>query len=64
MIYVVTDLNDCWLRQVVLLFFCREKREQELEFFLKKKYNRLGGRFDTKVNSLNNLKTDPGLVLK
>ncbi|XP_077978067.1 cilia- and flagella-associated protein 221-like [Glandiceps talaboti] len=42
----------------------REKRERELEMFLKKRYNRLGDRVESKVTHMENLTTDPALVLK
>lgn len=44
--------------------FCREKREEEIEFFMMKKYNKLGGKIQTKTTQLDNLITDPKLVLK
>ena len=47
----------CWL-------FFREMRERELEYFLKKKYNKLGSKFISRVKTLDNLKTDPNLILK
>lgn len=42
----------------------REKREEELEFFMNKKYNRLGTKLQNRTNNLNSLITDPNLVLK
>ncbi|XP_071157794.1 cilia- and flagella-associated protein 221-like isoform X2 [Mytilus edulis] len=42
----------------------REKREEEIEFFMMKKYNKLGGKIQTKTTQLDNLITDPKLVLK
>lgn len=42
----------------------REKREEELEYFMTKRYNRLGAKIESKVNTLTNLITDPKLVLK
>lgn len=42
----------------------REKREEELEYFMTKKYNRLGAKIQSRVNTLNTLTTDPKLVLK
>ena len=65
-------VNFCWsqimfcvasLCVTVLLFF-REKREQELEYFLKKKYNKLGTKLQAKVEHVNTLKTNENLVLK
>lgn len=42
----------------------REKRERELEYFIHKKYNRLGKKCQVRIASLDNLKTEPHLVLK
>ncbi|XP_053374338.1 cilia- and flagella-associated protein 221-like [Mercenaria mercenaria] len=42
----------------------REKREEELEYFMTKKYNRLGAKIQSRINTLNNLTTDSKLVLK
>ncbi|XP_061186055.1 cilia- and flagella-associated protein 221-like [Saccostrea echinata] len=42
----------------------REKREEELEFFMTKKYNRLGSKIQTKNTTLSNSVTDPSLLLK
>ncbi|KAK3588715.1 hypothetical protein CHS0354_026034 [Potamilus streckersoni] len=42
----------------------REKREQELEHFITKKYNRLGAKIQAKINNLNSLITDPKIHLK
>ncbi|XP_041366512.1 cilia- and flagella-associated protein 221-like [Gigantopelta aegis] len=42
----------------------REKREQELDYFLTKKYNRLGSKFQSKIQSLNRQISDPDLALK
>lgn len=42
----------------------REKREEEIEYFMMKKYNKLGGKIQTKVTQLSTLITDPKLVLK
>lgn len=45
-------------------FFCREKREQELDYFMRKKYNRLGTKIQTRVDTLDSLKTDSDMLLK
>ncbi|XP_038044642.1 cilia- and flagella-associated protein 221-like [Patiria miniata] len=42
----------------------REKREAELEVFLQKRYNRLGDKVESRVTHMNNLATQPDLVLK
>lgn len=42
----------------------RQKREEELEYFMKKKYNRLGSKFQGRIVHVNTLKTNPDLVLK
>ena len=42
----------------------REKREEEIEYFMMKKYNKLGGKILTKTTQLNTLVTDSKLVLK
>lgn len=42
----------------------REKREEELEYFMTKKYNRLGAKIQARTNTLMGLATDPKLVLK
>ncbi|XP_071803260.1 cilia- and flagella-associated protein 221-like [Asterias amurensis] len=42
----------------------REKREAELEVFLKKRYNRLGDKVQGKITHMNNLATQPDLILK
>ncbi|XP_064648100.1 cilia- and flagella-associated protein 221-like [Lineus longissimus] len=42
----------------------REKREQELDYFLNKKYNRLGQKVQQKVENMDMLKTNKDLVLK
>ncbi|XP_060601443.1 cilia- and flagella-associated protein 221-like [Ruditapes philippinarum] len=42
----------------------REKREEELEYFMTKKYNRLGAKIQSRINTLNTLSTDSKLVLK
>lgn len=42
----------------------REKREEELEYFMTKKYNRLGIKIQARTNTLNSLITDEALVLK
>ncbi|XP_012939614.1 cilia- and flagella-associated protein 221 [Aplysia californica] len=42
----------------------REKREEELEYFITKKYNRLGSKVKEKVTSLNSLLSDRDMVLK
>lgn len=42
----------------------REKREEELEYFITKKYNRLGSKVKSKVKSLNHNLTDQEMVLK
>ncbi|XP_062604429.1 cilia- and flagella-associated protein 221-like isoform X2 [Saccostrea cucullata] len=42
----------------------REKREEELEFFMTKKYNRLGSKIQSKNTTLSNSVTDPNLLLK
>lgn len=42
----------------------REKREEELEYFMTKKYNRLGAKIQARVNALNSYITDPKLKLK
>ena len=47
-----------------ILFYFRERREEELEYFMTKKYNRLGAKIQSRVNTLNALITDPKLVLK
>nr|XP_054768030.1 cilia- and flagella-associated protein 221-like isoform X1 [Lytechinus pictus] len=41
----------------------REKRERELELFLKKRYNKLGEKIQERVTHMNNLTNDPDLVL-
>ena len=46
------------------MLFCREKREEEIEYFMMKKYNKLGGKILTKTTQLNTLVTDSKLVLK
>ena len=43
--------------------FCREKRERELELFLKKRYNKVGEKIQERVTHMNNLTIDPDLVL-
>ncbi|KAK6165253.1 hypothetical protein SNE40_022213 [Patella caerulea] len=42
----------------------REKRELELEYYITKKYNRLGSKIQAKINNMNVMLTDPNLVLK
>lgn len=42
----------------------REKREEELEYFMTKKYNRLGSKVKQKVTALNNLLNQPHLKLQ
>ncbi|XP_023930131.1 cilia- and flagella-associated protein 221-like [Lingula anatina] len=42
----------------------REKREQELDFFLNKKYNRLGSKIQSRVDTMSKLTTKPELILK
>lgn len=42
----------------------REKREEELEYFMTKRYNRLGAKIQSRVGTLNSLITDPKLVLQ
>ncbi|XP_071958358.1 cilia- and flagella-associated protein 221-like [Antedon mediterranea] len=42
----------------------REKREQELEGFLLKRYNQLGQKIQSTINSMHSLLTDPKLALK
>nr|XP_002733102.1 PREDICTED: primary ciliary dyskinesia protein 1-like [Saccoglossus kowalevskii] len=42
----------------------REKRERELDMFLKKRYNRLGDRVQAKITHMENLTTNPELILK
>lgn len=42
----------------------REKREEELEYFMTKKYNRLGHKVSQKVATLNNMLIQPNLQLK
>lgn len=42
----------------------REKREEELEYFMTKKYNRLGSKIQTRNTTLSNIVTDPDLLLK
>jgi hypothetical protein len=42
----------------------RERREEELEYFITKKYNRLGGKVGQKVTALNNMLNQPHLQLK
>ena len=64
--------NECdyslilfFLNNFVFIFcFYREKREQELEFFIQKKYNRLGKKFHARIATLDKLKTNPNLILK
>ncbi|XP_030846780.1 uncharacterized protein LOC115926231 [Strongylocentrotus purpuratus] len=41
----------------------REKRERELELFLKKRYNKVGEKIQERVTHMNNLTIDPDLVL-
>ncbi|KAK2149919.1 hypothetical protein LSH36_431g01010 [Paralvinella palmiformis] len=41
-----------------------DKREQELEYFVKNKYNRLGRKIQKRMDQLNSLKTDLKLILK
>ncbi|XP_071487627.1 cilia- and flagella-associated protein 221-like [Diadema antillarum] len=41
----------------------REKRESELEVFLKKRYNRLGEKIQERVSHVNTLTNDPDLIL-
>ena len=41
----------------------REKREEELEYFMTKKYNRLGSKVHHKVSTLNGLLNLPHLQL-
>lgn len=48
----------------MLFYFCREKREEELEYFMTKKYNRLGSKIQTRNTTLSNIVTDPDLLLK
>ena len=45
-------------------FFFREKRESELESFMKKKYNRLGTKIQQRTSNMNSLKTNEDLVLE
>jgi len=42
----------------------REKREEELEHFITKKYNRLGSKVKSKVSTLSGQLKDQDLVLK
>ncbi|KAK3108459.1 hypothetical protein FSP39_008303 [Pinctada imbricata] len=42
----------------------REKREEELEFYMTKKYNRLGAKLQSRSGTLNNLITDDNILLK
>jgi len=42
----------------------REKREEELEYFITKKYNRLGSKVKGKVSNLSSLLSDQEMVLK
>jgi len=49
---------------VILFVYLREKREEELEYFMTKKYNKLGAKVQTKVNTLNGLVQDQDLLLK
>ena len=49
---------------IILFYYYRERRERELEYFLKKKYNRLGNKFKAKITGINSLKTNPNLILK
>ncbi|XP_076466697.1 LOW QUALITY PROTEIN: cilia- and flagella-associated protein 221-like [Babylonia areolata] len=42
----------------------REKREEELEYFMTKKYNRLGSKVEQRVSALNNMLTQPHLKLQ
>ncbi|CAH1789213.1 unnamed protein product [Owenia fusiformis] len=42
----------------------REKREQELDYFLNKKYNKLGSKMQARVEQINSLKTNPDFILK
>lgn len=51
-------------KHVFFIYFCREKREEELEYFMTKKYNRLGSKIQTRNTTLSNIVTDPDLLLK
>ncbi|XP_033097701.1 cilia- and flagella-associated protein 221-like [Anneissia japonica] len=42
----------------------RERREQELEGFLQKRYNQLGQKIESRIGHMNGLLTDPKLALK
>lgn len=42
----------------------RERREQEMEYFMTKKYNRLGAKIQARTNNLNNQVTDESLLLQ
>ena len=54
-----------YTRQVGFHFlYYREKREQELDSFLNKKYNRLGQKIEARVDYMNGLKSNPDLILK
>jgi len=62
-------LQDCLdviihVFDLISVFFLRDKREQELEYFVKNKYNRLGRKIQKRMDQLNSLKTDPKLILK
>lgn len=53
-----------FLKNMFFFYFCREKREEELEYFMTKKYNRLGSKIQTRNTTLSNIVTDPDLLLK
>ncbi|XP_060070730.1 cilia- and flagella-associated protein 221-like [Ylistrum balloti] len=42
----------------------REKREQEMEYFMNKKYNRLGAKIQARTTTLNLQVTDPNILLQ
>ena len=49
---------------LIVSLFCREKREKELNEFLKQRQNRLGLRIKQRIQSINDAMTSPNQELK
>lgn len=64
-VFVFAKINGLFYMNIPngFLGFSRYKREEELEYFMTKKYNSLGAKITAKTATLNNLVTNQDLRL-